>query len=340
MRTLPSIAAKTGAAMRIAAAALVLVLLALAGEPVRAQDAGAFARMGFGARGPALGNALVADVSGDASSYYNPALAPYVPRQHLTASVGLMSFDRSLQGLQFAAPVRPRAGVAAAILYAGVDDIRGRTDSGEPTETFSSESYAFYLTFGTRLGERVAAGASFKLYQERVLDEVDVTRGVGIDLGVLARLTDRLHVGAAVGDLLAKYEWDTTDLYALGGRTRTDAFPLRLRAGAAYAVVEDRLRVLAEAEWQRSRREDTDGAMQADGRAVLRAGVAYTPLDGFALHVGADRLGAEGGSGTRPAAGFAVDRAIGQLPLRAAYTFVYEANVGDAMHLVGLTLFL
>ncbi len=319
---------------------VVLAMALLVPVSVRAQDAGAFARLGFGARGMALGNALAADVSGRASPYYNPALAPYVPRQHLSASTALMSFDRRLQFLQFAAPIRPRAGVAAGLIHAGVSDIQGRDDSGNPTETFSTESYAFFLAFGTRIGERLSVGAAFTLHQTQLVDAVDPVRGLGVDLGLTAKVTERLHLGLVVGDLLARYEWDTSSLYGRDGRIKTDRFPVRLRLGASYQLVPGRAWLLGEYEVQRTRREESGGEAVTVTQGRGRVGGAYAPLDGFMLHAGTDRLGAEAWGGMRRAAGFALDESIGQLPLRAAYTFVYEANTGSGMHLVALTLFL
>ncbi len=72
---------------------LIAVLLTLAATEAHAQAAGAFSRMGFGARGVAMSNALVADASGYASPYYNPALAPFIPRQSLDASAAFMTLD-------------------------------------------------------------------------------------------------------------------------------------------------------------------------------------------------------------------------------------------------------
>jgi len=68
------------------------------------QSAGAFSRIGFGARGIAMGNAVGADASGGTSPYYNPALATAIQRQNIDATVGLLSFDRSIQFLQLSSP--------------------------------------------------------------------------------------------------------------------------------------------------------------------------------------------------------------------------------------------
>ncbi|HLT47969.1 MAG TPA: hypothetical protein VK002_12120, partial [Rubricoccaceae bacterium] len=109
---------------------LPLCLALLVAAPASAQYAGAFARYGFGARALSMGSALTADVFGGASPYHNPALAPDVPQQALEASAAYMTFDRQLQHLQFAAPLRPRAGIAGGIVHAGVSEIDGRDGSG------------------------------------------------------------------------------------------------------------------------------------------------------------------------------------------------------------------
>ena len=95
-----------------------------------AQNAGVFSRMGFGARGVAMSNALVADASGDTSPYYNPALAPFISGQNFAASTAFMTLDRTLQFLEFATPLRPRAGVAGGLIHASVSNIDGRDGSG------------------------------------------------------------------------------------------------------------------------------------------------------------------------------------------------------------------
>jgi hypothetical protein len=75
---------------------LIVLLLSLwggRGVPVAGQDvaAGAFSRMGFGAKGVAVGNALVAAPSPDVSPYYNPALLPATSEQRVAASAALLS---------------------------------------------------------------------------------------------------------------------------------------------------------------------------------------------------------------------------------------------------------
>ena len=99
---------------------LLLFLIAVLFVPVaaQAQTAGAFARIGFGARGIAMGGAQVADAFGDASPYYNPSLAPFTAQQSLSATAAFLTLDRELQYLQFATPLQPRAGIAAGLTQA------------------------------------------------------------------------------------------------------------------------------------------------------------------------------------------------------------------------------
>jgi hypothetical protein len=71
--------------------------LLLASVPAGAQiggEPGAFSRLGFGARGMAMGNAMAAVTGGDVVAYYNPALLPSVDYRHASASFGILSLDR------------------------------------------------------------------------------------------------------------------------------------------------------------------------------------------------------------------------------------------------------
>lgn len=321
--------------------ALALLMTTAAVPEAQAQEAGAFARLGFGARGIALGNALAADFSGRASPYYNPALAPLVPRQSLSASVGLLSFDRELQYLHFATPIRPSAGLAVGLTHAATNDIDGRDASGYRTETFSVDEYAFFLAFGTRFSESVSAGLALHLYRTDLADLVDPVRSLGVDVGLAVRLSERLSLGLAANDLLARYAWNTSDLYgSAGGRTLTDRFPVRLRAGLGYTWLDGRARLLAEAEGRLAARERATGEPENTATSRFRMGGTYAPVEVLTLHAGLDRLGAGAAANVRPSAGFSLDPSIGQLEGRASYTFVYEANAAATMHVVTLLLFL
>lgn len=333
----------------------VVLLGSLGAREAGAQAAGAFARMGFGARGIAMSNALVADGSGHASPYYNPALAPFTADQHLEATAALLSLDRELQFLQFAAPLRPNAGIAVGLVHAGVSGIDGRDASGYHTQEYATDEFAFFLAFGTHLGRRLTAGVGLQVFRADLLEELPAINSIGLDVGLSFRVTESFRLGAAVDDVLARYAWDTSGLYGSSGRSTTDRFPLRLRVGAAYGALDGRASVVAEYE-SRVRAADLrvpgirffeDVPRQTieeeslhlyEGR--LRMGAEYRLVDAFALRAGLDRVGPGGFTSVQPSAGFMVEQPVGSLTARAAYAFVLENYGTGSMHVLTLRVFL
>ncbi len=337
---------------------LLIVLIGVWGmgevSPAAAQDTGtgAFARLGFGARGMALGNALVADPSADVSPHYNPALLPSASGQRISASAALLSFDRELQFLEFTAPLGPTAGIGLSLTHAGVNDIDGRNADGARTETLSTDEFALSLAFGNRFADRVSVGTALTLYQSNLVPEVDPVRGFGIDIGVGVQATDRLHLAATVNDLLARYEWDASPI---GGGSHTDRFPLRVRLGASYTLLGERLRLLGEVESRYTTRERrgtgvlvtstgpqqqtrTESFRRHDLRG--RLGASFRAVEILSVRAGVDRVGVDGTSGLRPSAGFGVRQAIGDLDLRISYTATLEPYVRTVMNTGTVELFL
>ena len=323
----------------------VLLLGPMAGA-AHAQDgaAGAFARSGFDARGEAMGNALGADATGDVSPYYNPALAPYVSDQHISASAAFLSMDREQQTLQFAVPLEPTAGVAAYVIRAAVEDIDGRDRSGFHTGTLSTEELAGALAFGNRFSDRLTLGAALKFYRADFFEGVDPELSLGVDLGAVVHASEALTVSLTVNDLLASYSWDGT-----GGRAVTDDFPVRLRGGLSYTLLDDRLQLVAEYESRIATREeitlDDDGARQPvrevrTHHAQGRLGGAFALADMFSVRAGIDRIGVAGSEGLRPSAGFGIDQPVGNLDVHVAYAFALDPHVRTGAHLLTLQIFI
>ena len=70
----------------------ILLFASIVATPVNAQLAGtpgAFTRLGFGARGMGMGNALTAVVDGEITSFYNPAVTPFLTDRVAAVSVRL-----------------------------------------------------------------------------------------------------------------------------------------------------------------------------------------------------------------------------------------------------------
>lgn len=331
---------------------VVLLMLVLVPTAV-AQSAGAFSRMGFGARGVAMGNALVADGSGATSSYYNPALVPFTERQQFEASVALLTFDRELQFLQFATPLKPRAGFAVGLIHAGVSGIDGRDASGYHTTDLTTNEFAAFMTFGLRFSERVTGGINLQLFRSDLLAGVDAVNTIGVDAGWTVQVRERLRLGLVIDDLLARYSWDTSEAFGDGGKTTQDRFPTRLRLGAAYHAPGTRLRVTGEYEAHfataehRTRQVERFGdlpievIMTEDLRlrsGTLRVGGEYHLAEALALRGGLDRVGNGDFEAVQPTFGFMVEQPVGNLRARAEYAFALEPYALGTLHLLTLRI--
>ena len=108
---------------------------------------GSFSRLGFGARGMGMGNAMSAVIDGSLVSYYNPALAPFQVGNSFQTSYSILSLDRSLNFINYTrrfelgkkvnpdGTIVPRsiAGISVGIINAGVSNIDGRDSDGRKT---------------------------------------------------------------------------------------------------------------------------------------------------------------------------------------------------------------
>ncbi len=198
--------------------------------------AGASMRIGFGPRGLAMGNAMSAHTHQGVYGYYNPALsAALVDNKQIDLSVASMTFDRELQSVAAAFPLPPKAGLTLYLTRAGVDNIDGRTLSGFHTGFMSTNQYQLATSFGIRISERFYGGLGLKINISDLDDELAAETNFGIDLGLLARLTDQINIGITVQDLISEFTYNSSGLF---GQTQaqnvTNQFPTRIKFAGAY----------------------------------------------------------------------------------------------------------
>jgi hypothetical protein len=171
-----------------------------------------------------MGNALTAVVDGDVTSFYNPAVTPFLTDRVAAVSYGLLSLDRSLNTLSYSQAIKPTAGFSVGILNAGVSKIDGRDADGFQTgDLFTSENQ-FSFSFANRMSKVISLGIALKIYYYRLYENVSST-DLGIDAGGIARLSDNLTLGIVVQDIGSKYKWDTSSLYGDQGNSTTEPFP-------------------------------------------------------------------------------------------------------------------
>jgi len=305
----------------LAALALPVAAVAqIAGQP------GAFSRLGFGARGMGMGNAMSAVRHGDVVSYYNPALLPWMESRHGTAAIGILSLDRRLNFLGASFPLPPNAGVSVGLINAGVSGIDGRDSDGEPTGELTTSENEAYLGFGIRFKPGFSLGVNLKLLYYQLYEDISSTT-IGFDIGGAYPVTQDITVAVTVKDLNSKYSWDTSDLYGQNGQTSTDRFPLLYAAGVAYALPDSLGLVAAEIE-----------ASNASS-LIMRAGAEVNLVPELTLRAGIDRIDLrDEGNGVKPTFGLTARKAMGTWTPALTYAFVIEPFAPNGMHVISIAI--
>lgn len=212
--------------------------------------AGAFLRMGVGARARAMGDAYTAMARGIEASYYNPAGLPFLEKRELVTSFRLLSLDRAFTFVGVGLPIQPEAkegetpldgGLALAWIRAGVDNIDSRDGDGRSLGELSNSENAFVLAFALKPAARLAVGLAVKLLWNRFPNignngETLSSTGVGFDFGLRVEPFSGVILGAAVKDINSKYTWNTQVLFDEDGSEVVNEFPKIVRVGVAARV--------------------------------------------------------------------------------------------------------
>lgn len=297
---------------------------------------GSFSRMGFGARGMAMGNAMSAVVKGNLVSYYNPATSAFQKDNYFNASYSFLSLDRNLNFLNYTRNFEFRkkkgslnkkgsvAGISIGLINSGVSDIDGRDNQGNSTGSLSTSENQFFLGLANRFSEKVSVGIAVKFYYYSLYKEISAT-GFAIDLGAIYLYNPNLSFAFTVSDINAKYKWDTGQLYGTEGTTTTDKFPLLIKFGASYFF--DNLDLLVNTEIEHSNAE-TD---------FIRLGAEYTIFNQFNLRAGIDRISISNPDiPIKPAFGFSYVKAVSMFNLGINYAFVIEPYSSSDQHVLGI----
>ena len=285
-------------------------------------SAGAAMRMGFGARGMAMANALTAVKFDDETGYYNPALVQFQAHPGALLSGGFLPLDRNLNFASYTQSIKPTGGFSLALINSGVSKIQGRDVDGRPTETYSTSENEFLFTFGTRLRPEFAVGVSAKILYYSLFAGVKSTT-VGFDLGMLYAPTAEWCVAMVVADINSKYKWDTSQLYGSDGNTTVDRFPLRRKIALCYSPGYLNGRISGELEWV--------GTV-----LVSRIGTEIAIHENFSLRGGIDQIDFGGKINAKPSIGFSVQTALGSWKPTVDYGYILEPYSSGGIHMLSL----
>jgi len=300
---------------------------------------GAFSRLGFGARGIGMGNAMSSIITGDLVSYYNPAIAPFQDNNSVQAGYSFLSLDRSLNFVSFTrrfdfyssrdtstANRKPRttAGLSFGIINSGVGSIDGRDGSGFPTGELSTSENQFFAGVGVRVSEKLSFGLSVKFYYYKLYEDIN-SSGVGLDIGALYRINENFNVSFVIADINSAYKWDTSPVYELDGIISEDKFPNLRKIGVSYYNKE--LGILGAIEF-----ENSDAKTN-----ILRAGVEYNIYDKFYIRGGVDQFNLNNSDWLiKPAAGFSFYKSLSSFIVGINYAYQLEQYSSSDRHIVSV----
>lgn len=301
---------------------------------------GTFSRMGFGARGIGMGNAMTAVTSGELVSYYNPAATVFQEKNSVLTGYSVLSVDRNLNFLSFTRRFdfyskkdslvenpKPRnsAGFSIGVINAGVSNIDGRDNNGLPTGELSTSENQFFLAVANRFSEKFSIGITAKFYYYKLYEDITST-SLGVDIGALYKINEQFTIAVVVVDINSKYKWDTSPVYETDGVVTEDKFPNLRKIGVSYQ--NKPLGLLAAVELENSSKETN----------ILRAGFEYNIYDGFFLRGGIDQVNLNNKDWlVKPSLGFSFYKSFDNFIVGVDYAFAIEQYSTSDRHIVGLT---
>lgn len=302
---------------------------------------GAFSRIGFGARGIGMGNAMSAVIQGDLVSYYNPAVTVFQKDNSFQTAYTFLSFDRSLNYLNFtrkfdfysskdtaSADRKPRstAGVSIGIINSGFGKIDGRDNNGLKTEELSTSENQFFLSVANKFSDKLSIGISAKLYYYKLYEDITTT-GLGLDIGALYLISDEWNLALMISDINSKYDWDSAPVYDRNGVITKESFPLLKKLGFSYNRYD--LGLILGFELENSNASSN----------IIRFGAEYNIFENLFLRAGLDQWNLSNQDWpVKPSAGFSYFKQFDGIIIGVNYAFQIEQYSSSDRHIVGLNI--
>jgi len=305
--------------------------------------AGSFSRLGFGARGQGMGNALSTVIGGTISTYYNPALSAFQDGYVLHGGYAFLALDRKFNQISYTQMIRiyddeariyenepgvqSISGISVGWINAGDANIQGYDSDGFKTEQLSVFENQFYVNFGTRFSDKFAVGFNAKFYYSGLYEGI-TSSGFGVDVGILYQFSSHLRFAVVAQELLTKYKWDTSELYGpQRGRSTEDPFSRIFRFGVGYSLPEQHGIASAEVE-------------MIDGDSYLgRIGIEVPLVEQVVLRGGVERIDlSDRGIDPRPTFGFSVTQPVAQFRPVIHYAFILEPIAPSPTHVLSFAV--
>ena len=234
---------------------LFTLLLVVFAAPVFADSAGgagAYLKMGVGARALGMGSAFTAVADDSTAAFWNPAGLALLVKPEASFMHATLTLDRKYNFFNYVHPLnkdgKDRGVVALSHVRFGIDGIPETrlanganglpaTDAGGGY-TLGANVYIFSYfddtetsTFGTnarKLGDKFYGGVNVKLLKQSLF--TNSADSFGFDLGFLYKPNQKATVGLSIRDIAENLKWDTASGHS-------DRVPVSTTVGVAYKTM-------------------------------------------------------------------------------------------------------
>ena len=202
--------------------------------------AGTFLTTGNQLQSVDISRSFSATTSGTMASYRNPAGLVQVAGRGINSMINSASLDRSSHNLSAFLNPRGDVGFGFSWLHAQVNDIKGRSSSGQITGKIKDRAHALAVSFAFKIGKRLKAGLSMKSINHHISSPYNSNAeatGHGFDLGIQYSLSKKGSLGMTVQNINSGLNWKVRR----GDKTRNTRDPIKTRfsLGTGYLLSEE-----------------------------------------------------------------------------------------------------
>lgn len=236
------------------------------GQDGQAGMPGAYLYTGVGARALGMGGAFTAVANDVTAIYWNPAgLATQDPFQ-VSFMHSILYLDTAMDFLAASAPTKSYGSFGIAFLALTSGEFEQRTALNEVVGNFDTRDMAILLSWSKEVSQNISFGLNYKFVNQKILEFSG--SGHGLDVGVKARLFDRMDAGLVLANILTPKMKLTQE---------SETYPLQIRAGVASTFMNENLLVSLEM----SRINGWD-------KAQMHLGTEYRLMNNLAFRLGMD----------------------------------------------------
>lgn len=202
--------------------------------------AGTFHSTGAQLQAVSMGKSFTATASGTMAPYRNPAGLVRTKGSGVHAILNSASLGRRLHNLSAFLNLRGDVGFGFSWLHAQVNDIRGRSSSGQYTGKIEDGADAFTISFAFKIGNALKAGLSMKSINHRIsgpFHSKGEANGHGFDFGLQYVFNKKGSLGMTVQNINSGLNWKVKR----GDKTRNtyDSIKPRISVGAVYSPIDE-----------------------------------------------------------------------------------------------------